>query len=131
MTTHPASLATDTPSELQPVTALTWRNFFLWLLGFLTRRTVHGHSMAPTLSAGESILINSKQKLIHPLPCGSIVYLKHPITALPMIKRIYRHHELHQTYEVIGDNHPMSTDSRHFGPVNYAHIKGIVVCSFP
>jgi nickel-type superoxide dismutase maturation protease len=99
------------------------------------RVDVEGDSMTPTLSPGE-YLVAVRSRTVRR---GSLVVVEHPdrpgyemvkrVAALPgerVEARILEPDE----YWVIGDNPDGSTDSRSFGPVSSAAIRGRVVLRY-
>lgn len=76
---------------------------------FIIRR-VSGRSMQPTLQANQLIVASG---LYLRLKVGDIVVLQHE--GLEKIKRVSAVGD--DYIEVLGDNPPASTDSRHFGRV--------------
>ncbi|MEC8441729.1 MAG: nickel-type superoxide dismutase maturation protease [Cyanobacteriota bacterium] len=95
------------------------------LLLFCRRRKllkIEGASMAPTLTAGDRVLITCHRA---PVP-GDVVVAWHPTTSgRRLIKRLIRIHASGLWLE--GDNHDASTDSRQLGPLPINLLIGVVV----
>lgn len=89
----------------------------------ITKFTIHGNSMLPTLSPGQDVLsfnwayIGKKPKV------GDIVVVE--VNGRQMVKRIQKVDDRH--IFVVGDNDKESTDSRDFGPISEDQIIGRVV----
>jgi nickel-type superoxide dismutase maturation protease len=91
------------------------------------RLEVTGDSMAPTLRPGDRVLLVWGLGPLRPaIRVGDLVALADPrLPARTMIKRVAG---LEGTRLVVrGDNDAASTDSRHFGPVDPAAVRGRVV----
>ncbi|OGE64695.1 hypothetical protein A3J13_00820 [Candidatus Daviesbacteria bacterium RIFCSPLOWO2_02_FULL_36_8] len=86
----------------------------------ISRFTVSGNSMYPTLKEGQDVL--SINWFVNP-KVGDIIVLKY--LGRELIKRIEKIEGEHVF--VVGDNHDESTDSRHFGSINIDNIVGKVV----
>jgi nickel-type superoxide dismutase maturation protease len=97
--------------------------FFL-LLSPIYKFKISGSSMAPTIAAGEYVLVNRLAYLFHPPQKGDIVSLRDPRDGKMLIKRILKRKG--EMYFVQGDNKVASTDSRVFGWVEKKAIIGKV-----
>jgi len=109
---------------------------------------VEGPSMQPTLEPGNRVLTSSAYWLVGQIQKGDIVVLRSPKDGAIVIKRVYalegetvdflnspedwplaegefRVPEGH--FYVLGDNKPVSEDSREFGPVPKSKVLGKVV----
>src|SRR3990167_9766968 len=86
----------------------------------ISRFTVSGNSMTPTLHSGQDVL--SINWFVNP-KVGDIVVIKK--SGKEMVKRIEKVED--DKVFVIGDNPEESTDSRDFGPVNMDQVIGKVV----
>ncbi len=117
-----------------------WRNF----------RTVEveGPSMEPTFHTGQRVLVSSAYWLVGAIKKGDIIVLKTPVKGDVIIKRVYAlagdKVDLlnvpdswslvngdfivpQNTVFVLGDNRPVSEDSRELGPIPLKAIIGKVV----
>ena len=109
---------------------------------------VQGDSMAPVLEPGQRLLVSSAYWLIGGVKDGDIVVIKNPYEDEVIIKRVYktagesvdlalvpenwditrgRYIVPEGTIYVIGDNWPVSEDSRHYGPFDLSDVLGKVV----
>ena len=86
-------------------------------------RRVVGSSMAPTLRAGQLIVLKRRPKN---LKVGDIVFFNHK--GLEKIKRIQSINGSNIT--VRGDNLAESTDSRHFGEISEEMVMGKLAIAF-
>ena len=86
----------------------------------ISRFTVHGNSMNPTLKPGQDVI--SFNWFIKP-KVGDIVVVD--INGKEIIKRINKVYD--RTVYLTGDNKGESTDSRNFGPVSKDQIAGKVI----
>ena len=94
----------------------------LVLTGARHKYICEGTSMNPTLYDGEVVLVDRNAEP----EVGDIVVAKHPVEQnSEIVKRIARINE-HGHYILIGDNAEDSNDSREFGAVTRAYIKGKV-----
>jgi nickel-type superoxide dismutase maturation protease len=93
----------------------------------LRRLQVTGESMAPTLLPGDRLLLLRGLGPLRPaVRVGDLVALADPrLPARTMIKRVAGVEGTR--FVVRGDNDGASTDSRHFGPVDRAAVRGRVV----
>ncbi len=83
--------------------------------------------MLPCLVHGDTVLIHASHKNLH---AGDIVLVRHPHKNVTIVKRIAKIHA-DGRLELLGDNPPESTDSRHFGFVSVDAVLGKVVSRFP
>ena len=83
----------------------------------ISRFTVSGNSMTPTLHSGQDVL--SINWFVNP-KVGDIVVIKK--SGKEMVKRIQKVED--GKVFVVGDNPSESIDSRSFGPVNMADVVG-------
>jgi signal peptidase I len=109
---------------------------------------VSGDSMLPTLKSGQRLLMSKAYWLVGPIQVNDIVVFKNPEGGPPLIKRVVglggdpidfeiapRNWTLSRgQYRVpegmlyaVGDNHPVSEDSRNLGPFEPADSLGKVV----
>ncbi|HXH60682.1 MAG TPA: signal peptidase I [Fimbriimonadaceae bacterium] len=109
---------------------------------------VRGNSMEPTLEPGRRLLISKAYWLIGPIKKGDIVVLNNKRENDVLIKRVYAlggdKVDLQNVPEnwrltngdyyvpkgkiyVLGDNLPVSEDSRHYGPFDLKDVLGKVV----
>jgi len=109
---------------------------------------VDGHSMLPSLTPGERVIVSDAYWLVGPIRDGDIVVVRDPGSTGFIIKRVFRmagekvpvdkwpdfHHLEDGEYSVpedniyvLGDNLQQSEDSRRFGPVLRKNIIGKVV----
>lgn len=86
----------------------------------ISRFTINGNSMVPTLKPGQDVL--TLNWFIKPKR-GDIVIVKKD--GKEMVKRVQSVHDREVFVE--GDNVDKSTDSRHFGPVKMDQIVGKVI----
>ena len=88
-------------------------------LGRLRRVEVTGDSMLPALAPGDRLLV---ARLGRPRP-GDLVAVRDPRDpGRTVVKRVAGVSS--DGYVVLGDNRARSTDSRHFGPVARAAVRG-------
>lgn len=109
---------------------------------------VSGQSMEPTFQSGRRVLVSDAYWLVGDIKRSDIIVLREPDSGDIVIKRVnamggdvvdmrnipeewslakgeYRVPE--GKYYVIGDNRPVSEDSRRFGPIDKSRILGKVV----
>jgi inner membrane protease subunit 1 len=93
----------------------------------LGRLQVAGESMVPTLLPGDRVLVwRGLGPLRPPLRVGDLVAVVDPRDPKRvMVKRVTG--VAGTDVSVEGDNEAASTDSRHFGPVSTAAIRGRVI----
>jgi nickel-type superoxide dismutase maturation protease len=85
--------------------------------------TVIGPSMQPALKNGQKCIAVKGHFLARP---GAIAVFTHPARPeLVQLKRLV--HKTNGKWWVIGDNESESTDSRDFGAIDPALIRGIVI----
>lgn len=89
----------------------------------VSRFTVHGNSMFPTLGNGQDVLSFNWAYLAKLPKTGDIVVIKQ--SGKEMVKRVQKVQG--HLVSVQGDNMKESTDSRHFGPISMNQIVGKVV----
>ncbi len=81
--------------------------------------------MLPTIKKGDLIIYRPFRKDKDILLKGLIVIVKHPLkTGELIIKRISKISS--SKIELLGDNEPISIDSRQFGQISQNQVKGIV-----
>ena len=103
---------------------VTYSEFFLWLLGRRKRFKVTGRSMLPTLQPGEEILLNPYAYRKSLPRVDEIAVLAHPYYPdTIVVKRIVALDRDGRCF-LLGDNQPESTDSRHWGGINYQDLLG-------
>jgi len=91
-------------------------------------RRVAGGSMLPALRPGQVVVaIRATRRLVRPSQVGQIVIIRHD--GLDKIKRVSQVRD--DRIFVVGDNPEHSTDSRHFGWLPAASIRGRVVWPRP
>ena len=103
------------------------RECLLWVLQLRTRHRVVNTSMTPTATAGDYLLVNpTAYRTSRPVP-GDVVLARHPLdSTLTITKRIASVSE--STVELVSDNPDCGQDSRHFGPLPIALLRGQVTC---
>ena len=129
--------------------------FLLFVLAFvifffLSFETVEvkGQSMEPTFHTGQRLLITRLYWLVGPIKKNDVVVVHHPGTGEVIIKRVYavagdvvdfynvpeswnlgkgEYKVPADSYYILGDNRPVSDDSRLFGPIKSSAILGKVV----
>lgn len=89
----------------------------------ISRFTINGNSMLPTLSPGQDVLSFNWAYLGRKPKIGDIVVIKKD--GKEMVKRVQKVFD--QEIFVSGDNMEESTDSRHFWPIKLDQIIGKVV----
>ena len=105
-----------------PVAAAGLIDLLLFFCGRRKLLRIDGASMAPTLSAGDRVLITRHRT---PAP-GDVVVAWHPTASgLRLIKRLIRIDASGLWLE--GDNPDASTDSRQLGPLPINLLIGVVV----
>ncbi len=127
------------------ILVLAFLLFFAWNFH---RVVVKGESMEPTFHSGEWLMVSKAYWLVGDVAKNDIVVVKNHETGDTIIKRIYAvagdtvdfynvpdtwslaHGEYkvpeNQVY-ILGDNRPVSEDSRTFGPVDRTDILGKVI----
>ncbi|MBS1707237.1 MAG: signal peptidase I [Armatimonadetes bacterium] len=129
--------------------------FLLFVLGFVVffywnfnTIEVKGDSMEPTFHSGQRLLISKAYWLVGGIKKNDIVVVKNIDGGDTIIKRVYAlpgqivdYYNVPETYDIskgeykvpsgqlyiLGDNRPVSDDSRLFGPVKYDNVLGKVV----
>lgn len=91
----------------------------------VSKFTVNGNSMFPTLKEGQDILSFNWAYLFSRPKKGDLVVIEHDGKA--MVKRVQNVYD--RKVFVTGDNMQESTDSRHFGLIKEGQIIGKVVYS--
>ena len=89
----------------------------------ISRFTVHGFSMYPTLKPGQNLISFNWAYINRKPEVGDLVIIK--IKEREMVKRVGSVSS-NQVF-VKGDNNQESTDSRHFGPVSMDQVMGKVI----
>lgn len=89
----------------------------------ISRFTVNGNSMFPTLHPGQDVISFNWAYLGKKPKVGDIVVIK--LDGKEMVKRVAKIDGRHIL--VTGDNEDESTDSRDFGPISRDQIMGRVV----
>lgn len=85
-------------------------------------RKIVGDSMLPNFERGRNIIASGWFIKVHP---GQVVIIAH--NSKEIIKRIEKVDDDKRRVFVIGDNLQSSTDSRHFGWLDYDNIIGKVI----
>lgn len=85
---------------------------------------VSGNSMAPQFTDGKLIIVRQNRLTNRKPAAGDIIVVTNPLTNRLNIKRCSAVYE--DSVFVTGTNLPESTDSRHFGRISIADIKGWV-----
>ena len=107
-----------------------YREFLWWLLRQRKRLKVTGKSMLPLLQPGEEILINPYSYYKTLPKINDVIVTTHPLySELTIIKRVTAIDNDGNCF-LIGDNLAASTDSRHWGVVNYKNLIGRVTSRF-
>jgi nickel-type superoxide dismutase maturation protease len=91
----------------------------------LTRFTISGHSMQPTLMESDSVLVSSVPYIFSKPKVRDIIAFKDSKTKKVFIKRVTKVEN--DKYEVLGDNPLDSKDSRSFGWITKKDIIGKVI----
>lgn len=95
-------------------------------LALVRRVVVVGDSMRPTLDPGDRLVVVRGRMGTSGLRPGDLVTLADPRQPeRTMVKRVASLSSV--AVNVIGDNPPLSTDSRTFGPVERATVSGRVI----
>jgi nickel-type superoxide dismutase maturation protease len=96
---------------------------------WLRRVEVEGSSMSPALQPGDRLLVLGPPRVprtwVRPGAVVAVPDPRHPGRIL--IKRVSTVDRGRDTVEVLGDAREASTDSREFGPVARASIRGLAV----
>jgi len=87
---------------------------------------IQGRSMYPTLQSGD--LVVWIRIALHWLKPGQIVVARWPHSKALIAKRVAQCSA--STVELVGDNPPESTDSRHFGAISRGTLAGVVVAIY-
>lgn len=108
----------------------TYRELLLLLLRRRKRLKVVGESMLPLLQPGDEILLDLHAYQKYSPQIGDIIVTLHPLQVnLPIVKRITALKE-DNSYFVTGDHAEASTDSRHWGTIEFSDIMGKVTSKF-
>jgi nickel-type superoxide dismutase maturation protease len=91
----------------------------------LSRIKVLGHSMMPTLSPKQEVVVSSVPYIFSKPKVGDVILLKHPKQKTFLIKRITS--KKGSKYMVLGDNEKDSLDSTDFGLIERKHILAKVI----
>ncbi len=95
---------------------------------FLSRFRIHGHSMQPTISPDQTVLVSGLPYLfIHP-KTGDIIACADEESGKVLIKRITK--ITNDGYILSGDNISDSMDSRRLGVIKRKAILGKVIAIF-
>ena len=86
---------------------------------------VVGNSMAPAIKEGDLIIFKPYDQYKSKLLIGDIVIAKNPLKGNQLIIKRISKKDVYGV-ELLGDNEYLSTDSRHFGLINYKELVGIV-----
>jgi len=89
----------------------------------LSRFTIHGHSMEPTILSGQIVLVSNIPFLFFRPKINEIISFKHD--GKVFIKRIVKVNK--ENYFVKGDNEKDSFDSRKVGWIKRQNIIGKVI----
>jgi nickel-type superoxide dismutase maturation protease len=89
----------------------------------ISRFTVNGNSMAPTLTPGQDIISFNWAYLGRKPKAGEIIVLN--LNGKDIVKRVVKIED--KEVYVEGDNRKESTDSRDFGPVDLDKVIGKVI----
>tara|TARA_Y100001968_G_scaffold59748_1_gene50745 strand:- start:306 stop:602 length:297 start_codon:yes stop_codon:yes gene_type:complete len=81
--------------------------------------------MAPTIKEGDLIIFKPYDHYESKLIIGDIVVAKNPLKGSQLIIKRLSKKDVYGV-ELLGDNEYLSTDSRHFGLINYKELVGIV-----
>jgi nickel-type superoxide dismutase maturation protease len=108
-------------SELRPP---NWKERLFYFLGRRVAFSVKGDSMSPTLSDGDTVLIDPRAVI----GVGDIVVADHPYKSSVTILKRVADMDADGLISLIGDNEAESTDSRTLGPVSIKSIVGRVEC---
>ena len=102
------------------------RETLLWVLCLRTRHRVVNRSMEPTVSPGDYLLVNpNAYRRSLPVP-GDLIIARHPFKDVVITKRVTE--VVSDQVLVASDNLDAGQDSRHFGPLPLALLRGQVTC---
>ena len=116
-----AGLATRAAALIAFLAAVAWAVS----AGLVGTGEVAGHSMAPSLSAGDRVLVDRWTHAQRLPRRGEIVLVEGPGGDL-LVKRVVRVGPSGDVW-VEGDNREASSDSRDFGPLSAGRVRGRVV----
>lgn len=86
---------------------------------------VTGYSLSPFFLPDDYVLILRKEFLLRPLRTGDIIAFTHPDLGL-LIKEVIDVNNFRDQI-FMGGSHPLSIDSRQFGPVHIRDVIGKVI----
>ena len=112
--------------ETFPGRLRTVRETLLWMLRLRTRHQVVNLSMEPTVSPGDYLLVNPHAYRQSPPVPGDLVIARHPFEDVVITKRVTE--VVNDRVVVASDNLDFGQDSRHFGPLPLALLRGQVTC---
>ena len=90
---------------------------------------VTGDSLSPQYEEGDFVVVTTVPFFFNSLRPGDIVVFQHPVYG-QMIKQIEKISPDGQRLHVIG-SHPLSVDSRRFGPIPKTMLQGKVLWHVP
>ncbi len=110
--------------DINPLKGATLFQLILLILGYREKCRVKGNSMFPDIKDGDLLIYIPFKRNISKLKVGQILVANHPIEKDKLIiKRLTKKDA--NCVELIGDNLLQSTDSRHFGLIQYDKLIGI------
>ena len=96
----------------------------------LARYQVAGESMTPAVSPGERVLVNRAAYWLRRPRAGDVVVVRDPRAPQRLLIKRIDGPAGGDTWSLLGDNAPASTDSRSFGPVRRALLIGKVLSRY-